>query len=699
MNLPDILNVAIGLVLLFFILSTIASLCVELITTFARYREEILQVTVQRLLLGGPDKPWHLATLMYDRAVVWMVPDVKMLRDLRGKLRPNDDFTQYTHDQREVRLLRAFWGHPKIRSLVPNDSQAPAVLEAETFARVLVDIAVPKNTQGELPDNRLALDRALAVPAADLPEGLRGTLRGLTQATEIPPGATGSQLWVPFCANIAAWYTEASRQATEIYRAKMKRLLFVVGCVLALALNADSVRVVRVLSQDGSLRDATAAYAATVVAEAQVQNQPEVAADLQATRKALGKHVGDLRKLEGIGFPLGWTGFEWNEMLGRVPSDAPEQDPYDGKSGWERTLMIAFVFFLKVLGFAATGLAVAQGGPFWYELMQKLISLRKGGDTATARPDGGVALSVQKPAEGKLVPATPMPLEIGYDLTTPATGFSARKAYWLARASAAAYAPEAEVESLLMKNWHFHECEFLDEQGSQCFVAADDALILVAFRGTELTDVRDALADAKVALKALGNGETRRVHTGFLEYFQRLEKKLMAKLIELQRARPERQVYLTGHSLGGAMATVMFAMLVIQRELDLKKQKAAGSTEGQATLPSPLLYTFGCPRVGDAEFARHLDRLYPGRIFRVENHVDVVPQLPPPAGYHHVGHRMRFNEKGEMESGLSGLSLLLAEVEGAITKENLKEVAEEKFAAHGIAKYVGLCENLAKSVA
>jgi triacylglycerol lipase len=696
MNLPDILNVALGLVLLFFLLSTVASLCVELITTFARYREEILQVTVQRLLLGGPDQPWHLATLMYDRAVVWMVPDVKMLREVRGKLRPSDDFSQYTRDKREERLLRAFWEHPKIRSLVPNDSRAPAALEAETFARVLVDIAVPKNTQGELPDNRLALDRALAIPAADLPDGLRGTLRGLTLATEIPPGATGTQLWTPFCANIASWYTEASRQASEIYRAKMKRLLFFVGFGLALALNADAVRVVKVLSQDGSLRDATAAYAATVVAESQVQGQPEAAADLQATRKALGKHVGDLRKLESIGFPLGWTAAEWNEMLGRTPAE--DLAASGGRSVWDERLAIALVFLLKILGVAATGLAVAQGGPFWYELMQKLINLRKGGESSPAKPDGKAELQ-QKPAEGKLVPATPMPLEIGYDLTTPATGFSARKAYWLARASAAAYAPEAEVESLLMKNWHFHECEFLDEQGSQCFVAADDALILVAFRGTELTDVRDALADAKVALKALVDGETRRVHAGFLEYFQRLERRLMMKLTNLQQARPGRQVYLTGHSLGGAMATVMFAMLVIQRELDMKKQRAAAASEGQPSLPSPLLYTFGCPRVGDAEFARHLDRLYPGRIFRVENHVDVVPQLPPPAGYHHVGRRMRFNEKGEMEAGPSGLSLLLAEVEGAITKDNLKEVAEEKFAAHGIAKYVGLCENLAKTVA
>jgi triacylglycerol lipase len=706
MDLPGILNVLIGLVLLFFLLSTLASLLVELLTTVTRYREEILQVTIQRLLLGGPDKPWQIGTLLYDRFIAMTVRGGGVMKSIRGTLRPNDDYSQYSGDAREVRFLRAFWEHPTIRSLVPNEAQAPAALAADTFAQVLMDLAVPKNTQGEMPDNRMALDRALAQPSSIVPAKLRATLRSLTLASEIPAGATGEQLWHPFRTQISSWYGEATRQATEIYRAKMKRLLFYVGVALALALNADAVRTIRILSQDKVLREKTAAIATALAAEQEAKAKSTAdpvdgATRTPAqTRMELRQQLEDLRALERQGFPIGWTETEWNSLV-----------------GWE--------YLLKLLGLLATGLAVAQGGPFWYDLMQKLVGLRKGAataDTGSRRETG--AGSPPPSAQGSIAPSTLLPLEIGYDLTTPATGFSARKAYWLARASAAAYSPEPEVKTLIERNWHFHEFEFFDAGGSQGFLAADDKIVLVAFRGTELTEIRDALDDANVAWNEIDATQNWKVHSGFRTAFGRLEEKLITRLTALEAADPGRQVYLTGHSLGGGMATVMFGLLMIRRRQEIERRKKAdeqwerdaaaarAKTNGKESgasadrlperpawrplPPLPLLYTFGCPRVGDRSFAQGVDKLYPGRIFRLENSVDIVPQLPPPADYHHVGRRMRFNDKGEMEPDVSGLSLVLDEVAGLITKTNLKLHVQDKFAAHGIAQYVTLCEALAK---
>lgn len=743
MNMPDILNVAIGLVLLFFLLSTIASLAIEFLTGFVRYREEILQSTVHRLLLGGPDRPWGLLTLFWDRVAPgartwqkpappaepaatdgaaaagpadwktnlwkkWIKPAGLKLGSAVGTsarmLRPNDDFARYTKDEKGQKLLEAFWSHAKIRSLVSNEAQAPATLSSATFAQVLVDIVVPKNAQGELPDNRLALERALALPDSIAPAELRRTLQTLALTTEIAPGATGEELWKSYRANIATWFEEAGAQASELYRRNIKGLLLAGGILLSLGLNADAVRAVHVLYQDRSLREATAAYAGTVVAEKEAAGSTkEARQDLQRTRQELGKQIEELRKLDAIGFPLGWTEAEWLEI-------------------WTKQLDsdVVIALILKFLGIIATGLAVAQGGPFWYDLMQKLVGLRKG--AAAAGAEGKEDKPGQTPAlqpGNKVVPKTPLPLEIGHDLAMPALGFSARKAHWLASASAAAYSPESDVSLLVKTNWLFPHFKFFDKDGAQAFVAADDKVILIAFRGTELKDVRDILVDVRFELKRfdlavmpdpVDDAQLHKVHAGFLDSFRTLEAELVAWIDQRLTATPGAQIYLTGHSLGGALATVTFAHLSrLRNDRSKAVQPATGAPENGGAqpaavpptprIPVPTLYTFGCPQVGNGRFARHLDQRYPERIFRVENHVDVVPELPEVNGYEHVGRRMYFNLDGTMEPNPTALGRVLAEIRSAVQKDKVKDAVAAKIAAHGVANYVERCERLARSIA
>lgn len=72
------------------------------------------------------------------------------------------------------------------------------------------------------------------------------------------------------------------------------------------------------------------------------------------------------------------------------------------------------------------------------------------------------------------------------------------------------------------------------------------------------------------------------------------------------------QLYLTGHSLGAALATL--ATLDICQHTDFS---------------SPILYTFASPRVGDPNFASLLQNL---SCFRITNSEDIVPTVPPPSG-------------------------------------------------------------------
>lgn len=76
------------------------------------------------------------------------------------------------------------------------------------------------------------------------------------------------------------------------------------------------------------------------------------------------------------------------------------------------------------------------------------------------------------------------------------------------------------------------------------------------------------------------------------------------------------KVYITGHSLGGALATIFYSYC---KKCDIDAE----------------LVTFGSPRVGDKEFAEYLNSGNPEKMRRYVNGSDVVCRIPY-LGYHHV---------------------------------------------------------------
>src|SRR5262245_42135886 len=153
---------------------------------------------------------------------------------------------------------------------------------------------------------------------------------------------------------------------------------------------------------------------------------------------------------------------------------------------------------------------------------------------------------------------------------------------------------------------------------TEAMVAETDKFVVVAFRGTSSrahlkTDMQARLNVARVAV----DGRSVRVHAGFYAAFRKIEAKLREVLIGQDEAKA---VYLTGHSLGGALALV-----------------AAAAFGGNDKLGDRIaaVYTFGAPRVGGADFPN----LVKAPHYRVVNSGDVVPHVPPNwlTGYVHTG--------------------------------------------------------------
>src|SRR5512147_87652 len=89
------------------------------------------------------------------------------------------------------------------------------------------------------------------------------------------------------------------------------------------------------------------------------------------------------------------------------------------------------------------------------------------------------------------------------------------------------------------------------ETDTQAFLAVkeDRSYAVLAFRGTEVTKKKDLITDAKASMVSTIEG---RVHKGFVNAYESVEKEIIANVSKL----PGVPLYITGHSLGAALATL-----------------------------------------------------------------------------------------------------------------------------------------------
>ena len=168
---------------------------------------------------------------------------------------------------------------------------------------------------------------------------------------------------------------------------------------------------------------------------------------------------------------------------------------------------------------------------------------------------------------------------------------------------------------------------FMDAQAN---ITLEGDKIIVAFRGS--SSVKDFLQDVEVWKEDLittAQG-TARVHNGFLECFDAIDEEVVKQVKGFLAIAPTAKVYLTGHSLGGALA--MLCALEFSRSMPA------------ATIAAVV--TFGQPRVGNAVFRKLYDAALRDVTFRVVNQNDIVPRTPGVLlGYRHCGQEI-FMEPG-----------------------------------------------------
>jgi triacylglycerol lipase len=262
-----------------------------------------------------------------------------------------------------------------------------------------------------------------------------------------------------------------------------------------------------------------------------------------------------------------------------------------------------------------------------------------------------------------------------FHFDTNQTRWSDRNAFACALAAQLAYADAQTIDSTV-KQWGFRRSIFLDRFGTQGFLAGGDEMILLAFRGTEPAMLKDWMADMDVEPVGFLGGE---VHLGFLRALRAVWSDVTAGIAALQTG--AQSLWLTGHSLGAALATLAAARLRIE-----------------AGTPLNGLYTFGSPRVGNGDFTSRFDQVLKVQTFRYVNNADVVTRVPNrvPFGYRHVGTFLYFDEHGDIETDEHWWNRFLNAVQG-----DAMELLSGKIAPlddHFIANYIANTQrNLGKN--
>ena len=140
---------------------------------------------------------------------------------------------------------------------------------------------------------------------------------------------------------------------------------------------------------------------------------------------------------------------------------------------------------------------------------------------------------------------------------------------------------------------------------TQAFLAKRDSdkTAVLSFRGTEANSLSDIKTDMNARFYEGGGGV--KGHSGFINAYEQVRKEVQQAVKNLP---DDFSLYITGHSLGGALA------IVATRDL-----------EGLVPNSLAACYTFGSPRVGNLEFGDDIHT----PVYRVVNAADMVPRVPP----------------------------------------------------------------------
>jgi hypothetical protein len=266
-------------------------------------------------------------------------------------------------DQGIPNLEKAFYDHPLIKSLYRKE-ELPSYIPSKTFALALIDLIAPAKPEAS---SRISDIRAV-INKMDSTSPIKKTLLVLLEEAEndIQGLQTG----------IETWFNDAMDRVSGWYKRKAQVFVLMIAVCLVGLSNADTFQIVKTISHDpallqelvkkaedfqkqsgGQLSTPVPAQLPGPPAKSDVKGSPPPAQGQEGgAAKAPSLTVKQaLKELQGVqvaGIPLGWTA-------------APQEGEWVN----------------KFIGLLLSIFAVSLGAPFWFDVLNKIVSIRSVGSS------------------------------------------------------------------------------------------------------------------------------------------------------------------------------------------------------------------------------------------------------------------------------------------------------------------------------
>jgi hypothetical protein len=330
------IDVAIGLILMYLMLSLLCTVANEFIATKLKLRSSTLKDALQKLI----DDP-TLLNNFYEHGLI------------ASSSRASATGSQTTMAAiangpagRALASVKSLVGAP-----TPADGavkqEHPSYLAGGTVALALMSSLLKRDGTGTMSfaEVKSAIDK--------LPDS---TLKDALQANVLQANQDIDALRL----GIATWFDDAMDRLSGAYKRKLKWIAMLIGLLVAIAFNADSFKVAKTLWNDAGRRESTIAEAKKIA------EKPLPPVDQPADREKL---ENEFKNAEGTlhSLPIGWN---------------CETKTAGGSTDYWTCVKqgIPNLAIVQVLGWLLTAAALSLGAPFWFDLLNKFINLRGAGE-------------------------------------------------------------------------------------------------------------------------------------------------------------------------------------------------------------------------------------------------------------------------------------------------------------------------------
>jgi hypothetical protein len=268
-----------------------------------------------------------------------------------------------------------------------------------SLTEIIATIDIGSNIHKEIKEAMMAKDsetyEKISEVLNDLPISLKDSLGILARRAQTRVQQSENEL-NQLREEISIWFDRSMERASGVYKRNAKGVAILIGFFIAFATNADTFHIFNRLSSDENLRKVVTERASQVRLGS--ANSGEVTQELED----LKYHTNQV--LKDISLPLSWNPPNLGQQFNCSPSITSTTQNNDDSQGWAALFnkcipgnKASATFFIPqkiaeimithpwlalkmILGWFLSGIAIAMGAPFWFDLLGKVVNVRNSGN-------------------------------------------------------------------------------------------------------------------------------------------------------------------------------------------------------------------------------------------------------------------------------------------------------------------------------